>query len=141
MQQQLGIWSGLTLVQEPHCVCPLCRPPYQSGSPLPQLTCPVCGNLKPVPNCCIASPARCPNCSEDHSAGYRHCTTCLVALPRYALSAPETEGVASATPSAHLSLPFDSRCPQIGIPWTWNRTRQEPQLATPYPPPQALCPP
>ena len=33
-------------------------------------SCPKEGNLKPTLNCCVASPAGCPNCGEAHSASY-----------------------------------------------------------------------
>ena len=89
---------------KPRCknstVCPLCAGPHTKADHLcPNLTCPKGGNLKLVLNCCtIASPAQCPNCSEDHSAGYRDCTARPVPSPRNAPSPSETEVAASATP-------------------------------------------
>ena len=61
---------------KPRCkipnVCPLCAGHHTKAEHrCPNPTCPIGGNLKPVLNCCIASPARCPNHFEDHSAGYR----------------------------------------------------------------------
>ena len=87
---------------KPRCqnptVCPLCTGSHTKAEHrCPNPTCPKGGNLKPVLNCCIASPARCPNCSEDHSAGYRDCTARPVPPPRGAPSAPETGAAAPAT--------------------------------------------
>ena len=72
---------------KPRCknptVCHLCAGPHSKAEHrCPNPTCPKEGNLRPVLNCCIASPARCPNCSEDHSAGYRDCSSCRVPAPR-----------------------------------------------------------
>ena len=71
---------------KPRCknptVCPLCASSHTgAGHCCPNPTCPKGGNLKPVLNCCIASPARCPNCFKDHSAGYRDCTARPVPPP------------------------------------------------------------
>ena len=59
---------------KPRCknptVCPLRAGPHAKAEHLcPNPTCRKEGNLKAVLNCCIASPAHWPNCSEDHSAG------------------------------------------------------------------------
>ena len=87
---------------KPRCknptVCPLCAGSHtKADHRCPNTTCPNGGNLKPVLNCCIASPVRCPNCSEDHSAGYRDYTARPVPPPRNTPSAPETAAPASAT--------------------------------------------
>ena len=80
-------------------VYPLCAGSHSQGEHRsPNLTCPKSGNLKPVLNCCIASPARCPNCSEDHSAGYRDCTPRPVPLPCSPPGAPEADAFASDAP-------------------------------------------
>ena len=88
---------------KPRCknptVCPLCAGPHAKiEHRYPNPTCPKGGNLKPVLNRCIASPARCPNCSEDHSAGYRDCTARPVPPPRNAPGAPEAVASAPAAP-------------------------------------------
>ena len=73
-------------------ICPLCAGPHaKTEHRCPNPTCPRGGNLKPVLNCCIASPARCPNCSEDHSVSYRDCTARPVPPPRIASDAAEAE--------------------------------------------------
>ena len=78
---------------KPRCknltVTPLCAGPHsQAEHRCPNPTCPKDGNLRPVRNCCIASPACCPNCSEDHSAGYGDCSARLVPAPRDPQAAP-----------------------------------------------------
>ena len=88
---------------KPRCknptVCSLCAGPHAKAEDrCPNSTCPKGGNLKPVLNCCIASPARCPNCSEDNSAGYRDCTACPIPPPCTAPDIPEAEETAPAAP-------------------------------------------
>ena len=56
---------------KPRCknptICPLCAGPHaKTEHRCPNPTCSRGGHLKLVLNCCIASPARCSNCSEDH---------------------------------------------------------------------------
>ena len=80
-------------------VCPLCAGPHAKAEHrCPNPTCPKGGNLKPVLNCCIASPALCPNCSEEHWAGYRDCTARPVPPPRTAPDVPEVEDTGPAAP-------------------------------------------
>ena len=56
-------------------VCSLCSGPHpKSQHRCSNPSCPKEGNLRPVLNCCVASPACCPNCGEDHGAGYRDCS-------------------------------------------------------------------
>ena len=55
--------------------CPLCsllhtKAEHRCPNPL----CPSGGNLKAILNCCLASPARCSNCGEAHSARSRDCS-------------------------------------------------------------------
>ena len=86
-------------------VCPLCAGPHAKAEHrCPNPTCPKGGNLKPVLNCCIASPARCPNCSKDHSAGYRDCTARPVPPPRTAPNVPEAEDIVPAAPPSPSSI-------------------------------------
>ena len=80
-------------------VCPLSTGPLaKEEHRCPNPTCPKGGNLKPVLKCCIASPARCPNCSEDHSAGYRDCTARLIPRPSTGPDAPEGQDAAPDAP-------------------------------------------
>ena len=86
---------------KPRCknptVCPLCAGPHAKAEHrCPNSTCPKGGNLKPVLNCCIASPARCPNCSENHSAGDRDCTARPIPPPGTAPDVPEVENTTTA---------------------------------------------
>ena len=88
---------------KPRCknptVCPLCAGPHAKAEHrCPHPTCPKGGNLKPVLNCCIVSPARCPNCSEDHSAGFRDYSACPIPPPRTPPDAPEAEAAAPVAP-------------------------------------------
>ena len=53
-------------------VCSLCSAPHpNSQHRCSNPSCPKEGNLKLTLNCCVASPACCPNCGEAHSASYR----------------------------------------------------------------------
>ena len=53
----------------------LCSGPHpQSQHRCSNPSCPKEGNLKPTLNCCISSPACCPNCGETHSASYWDCS-------------------------------------------------------------------
>ena len=93
---------------KPRCknptVCPLCACSHiKAEHRCPNPTCPKGGNLKPVLNCCIASPARCPNCSEDHSAGYRDWTARPVPRLRNGPSVSETGTAAPTTLSQRSS--------------------------------------
>ena len=99
---------------KPHCknptVCPLCAGSHtQVEYHCPNPTCPKGGNLKPVHNCCFASPARCPNCSDDYSAGYRDCMARPVPPPVIA-PAPLKWGPLPQplSPDVHLNLPLDN---------------------------------
>ena len=88
---------------KPRCknstVCPLCTGPHAKAEHrCPNPTCPKGGILKPVLNCCIATPARCPNCSEDHSADYRDCTARPIPPPRTAPDVSEVEDTAPTAP-------------------------------------------
>ena len=86
-----------------HCknptVYPICAGPHAKAEHrCPNPTCFKGANLKPVLNYCIASPARCPNCSEDHSAGYKDCSPRPLPSPRSAPDAPDPEAAAPAAP-------------------------------------------
>ena len=88
---------------KPRCknptVCPLSAGPHAKAEHCcPNPACPKEGNLKPVLHCCIASPARCPNCSEDHLTGYRDCTARPIPPHCSAPDAPEAEAAAPAAP-------------------------------------------
>ena len=92
---------------KPRCknptVCPLCAGPQAKAEHrCPNPTCPKGGNLKSVLNCYIASPACCPNCSQEHSASYRNCTAHPIPPPRTAPDAPEA---ADAAPPASCHPP------------------------------------
>ena len=53
-------------------VCSLCSGPHpKSQHRCSNPSCPKEGNLKCSMNCCVASPACCPNCGEAHRASYR----------------------------------------------------------------------
>ena len=54
--------------------CPLCSLQHTKAEHrCPNPSCPSGGNLKAILNCCLASPARCSNCGEAHSARSRDC--------------------------------------------------------------------
>ena len=129
---------------KPRCknptVCPLCAGSHTKAEHhYPNSTCLKGGTLKPVLNCCIASPARCPNCSEDHSAGYRDCPAhpgrTLVMAP-----APLKRGQPPRPPSPdiHLSSPLDNCFPLIQTLWIPNRTNQDPPFRPLHPTPPGL---
>src|SRR6266403_1614331 len=55
-------------------VCPLCAGSHSKADRrCSNPSCPKGGNLKPVLNCCVVSPAHCANCEENHSARYWDC--------------------------------------------------------------------
>jgi len=55
--------------------CPLCSLQHMKVEHrCPNPSCPSGGNLKAILNCCLASPARCSNCGEAHSARSRDCS-------------------------------------------------------------------
>ena len=131
---------------KPRCknptVCPLCTGPHGKAEyRCPNPTCPKGGNLKPVLNCCIASPARCPNCSKDHSAGYTDCTARPVAPPRSAPDAPEAEAATGATPCRPLQPAV--RQLSSSDPDAMDTQPDEARRPAPSstPPPQTLSPP
>src|SRR5712664_1919855 len=73
MPQLSEVWPLKPRCKNP-VICPLCagshsKADHRCSNP----SCSKGGNLKPVLNCCIASPAHCANCEEDHSARYRDC--------------------------------------------------------------------
>ena len=75
-------------------VCSLCAGPH----PKSQHHCsnPSClkeGNLKPTLNCCVASPACCPNSGEAHSASYRDCSARPVPPPPSSPPLPAAEAM------------------------------------------------
>ena len=120
-------------------VCPLCAGPQAKAEHrCPNPTCPRGGNLKPVLNCCIASPARYPNCSEDHSAGYRDCMARPIPPP----VVPPTSWRRRQPPllplTAHLSSPSASYLRPIQTLWTPNQMKQDPPLPLPHTPPPGL---
>ena len=85
-------------------VCPLCPGPHSKAEHCcPNPTCPKKGNLRLVLNCCRASPACCPNCSEDNSAGYRDCTAHPIPTPYEPVAAPGP--VVSFAPVPQLAPP------------------------------------
>jgi len=52
-----------------HPVCSICALHHRKTEHrCPNPTCPKEGNLRPVANCCSASPAHCANCGDDHPA-------------------------------------------------------------------------
>jgi len=54
--------------------CPLCSLQHTKAEHrCPNPSCPSGGNLKAILRCCLASPARCSNCGEAHSARSRDC--------------------------------------------------------------------
>jgi len=54
--------------------CPLCSLQHtKARHRCPNPSCPSGGNLKAILGCCLASPARCSNCGEAHSARSRDC--------------------------------------------------------------------
>ena len=130
---------------KPRCkkptICPLCAGPHaKTEHRCPNPTCPRGGNLKPVLNCCIASPGRCPNCSEDHSASYRDCTARTVPPSRIAPDTPEAEDAAPPV----LLRPPQPASPQLPSTDTDAMDIQPDETGLPtlssIPPPQILCP-
>ena len=132
-------------MSNPRCknptICPLCAGPHAKAEHrCPNPTCPRGGNLKPVFNCCIASPARCPNYSEDHSASYRDCTASPVPPPVLPLT-PQRRKTPHLPPSiAHLNQPPAHFLQLTRMLWTFSRTKQGSPLPVSHPPPQALSP-
>ena len=131
---------------KPRCknptLCPLCAGIHTKAEHrCPNPTCPKGGNLKPVLNCCIASPAHCSNCSEDHAAGYRDCTARPVPPPRNPPDAPGVEATLLAAPhcppqsAARPLLPSDPDA--MDTPPEDSR----PPGRSSTPPPQASSPP
>ena len=52
-----------------HPVCPICALHHKKTEHrCPNPTCPKEGNLRPVADCCSASPSHCANCGNDHPA-------------------------------------------------------------------------
>ena len=79
-----------------HPVCPICALHHKKTEHrCPNPTCPKEGNLKPVPNCCSASPAHCANCGCDHPATDPNCPARpsreAQALPASNAAAPTTQ--------------------------------------------------
>ena len=131
---------------KPRCknptVCPLSAGPHAKAEHrCPNPTCPKGGNLKPVLKCCMASPARCPNCSEDHSAGYRDCTARPIPPPCTAPDVPEVENTATAAagrppqPAARLLPSTDPDAMDL------QPDEAGPPAPSSTPPPQVLSPP
>src|SRR5207302_2192016 len=57
-----------------HPIYPLCLLHHsRSEHRCPNPSCPEGGNLRPVLNCCLASPSKCPNCDDNHSASFCEC--------------------------------------------------------------------
>src|SRR5437879_5207162 len=57
-----------------HSTCPLCTNSHSRRSHrCPNPTCPKMGNIKSVPDCCPASPLRCSNCDDPHTAFDKDC--------------------------------------------------------------------
>ena len=129
--------AARTLPYAPSVLAPMPKPEHRCPYP----TCPRGGNLKPVLNCCIASPARCPNCSEDHAASYKDCTARAIPPPRTAHDATEAEE--AAAPAPHRP-PQPAPCPLTSTdPDAIDLQQDEtgPPALSSTPPPQALCPP
>ena len=131
---------------KPHCknptVCPLCASPHakpEHGCPNP--ISPKVGNLKPVLNCCIASPARCPNCSEDHSAGDRDCTARPIRHPVLLPIPQKRKPPLLPPPDTHLNKPPASFRRLTRMPWSFSQTKQVSLLPLPHPPPRPGGPP
>jgi len=83
---------------KPRCknpiTCPFCAGNHsKSKHQCWNLSCPKEGNLWPVLNCCVASPPRCPNCDEDHSARDRDCSTRPIPPPRSTPAADDPRAV------------------------------------------------
>jgi hypothetical protein len=73
----------------PHPVCPLCSLHHSKNEHrCPNPSCPGGGNLRSVLNCCLASPAKCPNCEGDHSASFRECPARPAPPPPRAMPPP-----------------------------------------------------
>ena len=104
-------------------VCSLCSGPHpKSQHRCSNPSCPKEGNLKPTLNCCVASPAYCPNCGEANSASYRDCSARPVPPPPSSPLLPAVEAMdvlpdAPAhprpnTPSGGLALPISLTTPK-----------------------------
>ena len=91
-----------------HPVCPICALHHRKTEHrCPNPTCPKEGNIRPVANCCSASPPHCANCGGDHPATDPSCP----ARPRRTQDAPPLP-----------PRPQTSRPSVMGI-WTRLRTR------------------
>ena len=122
---------------KPRCkepvVCPLCagahpKADHRCSNP----SCPKGGNLKPVLNCCVASPAHCPNCEENHSARYRDCPARPAPPPGKGLPAPQgdaSQDEQPRNPDAMEVQQDDS-----------DSTRPSPPVSRPSTPPRLMPP-
>ena len=101
-----------------HPVCPICALHHKKTEHrCPNPTCPKEGNLRPVADCCSASPPHCANCGDDHPATDPSCP----ARPRR----PQLE-----LPKA--ALPAERPLPEEG---EMDTTEDEAEVAeTPRPP-------
>ena len=114
-------------------VCSLCSGPHSKS----QHRCsnPSClkeGNLKPTLNCCVASPARCPNCGETYSASYRDCSARPVPPPPSSPLLPAVEAMdvlPDAPAHSRPNTPSESLAPPIDL--TTPRAAPRPPLAGP----------
>ena len=63
-----GAWISFLLFYT-HPVCPICALHHKKTEHrCPNPTCPKEDNLRPVADCCSASPSHCANCGDDHPA-------------------------------------------------------------------------
>ena len=90
-------------------------------------------NLRPILNCCVSCPPRCPNCDEDHSAGDRDCSARPITPPEVFLL--------PLTPV--LSLLPPPRCPPRNrtTPISWTPDLLPPTSQLPLLPWLQLVPP
>jgi len=82
-----------------HPVCSICTLHHgKAEHRCPNPTCPKEGNLRPVANCCSASPAHCANCGDDHPATDPACPARPRRLPP-ADGVPPAHGLAASAPA------------------------------------------
>ena len=78
-----------------HAVCPLCALHHKKlEHRCPNATCPKEGNLRPVTDCCSASPSHCASCRDDYPITDPSCP----ARPKRTQSEPPPPGLAPVRP-------------------------------------------
>jgi len=123
-----------------HPVCPICALHHRKTEHrCPNATCPKEGNLRPVANCCSASPAHCANCGDDHPATDPTCPA-RPRLPPPTDEVPLARGhVATAPAEGDMDTTEDegeavAETPRPSAPSTIRRLLPAFEVVTPSPP-------